>query len=151
MFLLSVGVWLSIYLSCGDTERPRSFFVLKNTFSSFVNSIKVILKFQSKGLEAHGDVRSLFVTDKTKFGNFVPTFEKFASIVNCDKVMRFVEIIHYKILSWNFEVVIEHVLWSKITLLEVQVRFCMNISLPPIWANQKTVSHHVTPSRPIRA
>ena len=98
----------------GDRERDQGdFFVLKNTFSSFVNSIKVILKFQSKGLEAHGDVRSLSVTDQTKFGNFVPTFQKFASIVNFDKMKRVFEIIHYKILSWNLEVVIEHFLWSN--------------------------------------
>ena len=36
----------------GDRERDQGdFFVLKNTFSSFVNPIKVGFKFQSSGLE----------------------------------------------------------------------------------------------------
>ena len=107
--------YLSPSVLLGDRERDQGdFFVLKNTFSSFVNCIKVILKFQLKGLEEHGAVRSLSVTDQTKFGNFFPTFQKFASIVNFDKVKRVFEIIHYKILSWNLEVVvIEHFLWSN--------------------------------------
>ena len=82
MFLLSVGVWLSIYLSCGDTERPRSFFVLKNTFSSFVNPIKVGFKFQSSGLETWTFLcRSLLWQQRQSLGIFSSNIWKIR--INC--------------------------------------------------------------------